>query len=137
MTSDSLLLAPDTRVTCPNCEQEFSLEQGFAKQALEAVAASSTSSLAALRDQAAERRAQQTAGEQAKAAQRQVEDLQRMLKEQGDAHTRALAGMRALTEQAFKPQLDAMKEQLATSQLKLSRNSRKTCAAVPPKSEFW
>jgi len=122
MISDSLLLAPDTRVICPNCEQEFSLEQGFAKQALEAVAASSTSSLAALRDQertAAERRAQQTAGEQAKAAQRQVEDLRRMLKEQSDAHSRSLAEVRALTEQAFKPQLEAMKEQLAKSQLEL------------------
>ena len=106
----------------PNCEQEFSLEQGFAKQALEAVAATSESSLAALRDQertAAERRAQQTAGEQSKAAQRQVEDLRRMLKEQSDAHTRALSEVRALTEQAFQPQLAAIKEQLAKSQLEL------------------
>ena len=122
MISDPLLLAPDTRVTCPNCDQEFSLEQGFAKQALETVAASSISSLAALRDQersAAERRAQQTAGEQAKAAQRQVEDLRRMLKEQSDANTRALSEVRALTEQAFQPQLEAMKEQLAKSQMEL------------------
>jgi hypothetical protein len=122
MINDPLLLAPDTRVICPNCEQEFSLEQGFAKQALEAVAATSESSLAALRDQertAAERRAQQTAGEQAKAAQRQLEDLRRMLKEQSDAHTRSLSEVRALTEQAFQPQLTAMKEQLAKSQLEL------------------
>jgi hypothetical protein len=122
MINDPLLLAPATRVICPNCEQEFSLEQGFAKQALEAVAATSESSLAALRDQertAAERRAQQAAGEQAKAAQRQAEDLRRMLKEQSDAHTRALSEVRALTEQAFQPQLTAMKEQLAKSQLEL------------------
>ena len=122
MISDPLLLAPDTRVTCPNCEQEFSLEQGFAKQALEAVAAASVSSLAGLRDQertAADRRAQTTAGEQAKAAQRQAEDLRRMLKEQSEAHGRALSEVRALTEQAFQPQLEAMKEQLAKSQMEL------------------
>ena len=122
MNGDSLLLTPDTRVTCPQCAQQFSLEQGFARQALESVEAASASALAALKDQeraAVEKRAQQLAGEQAKAAQRQVEDLQRMLKAQGDTHTRALSEMRALTEQAFKPQLDAMHQQLADSQIQL------------------
>jgi hypothetical protein len=123
MNTDSLLLPADTRVTCPACEQEFSLEQGFAKQALEAVAAASASALIALKDQervSVEKRAQQLAGEHAKAAQRQVEELQRMLQAQGDAHARALADMRALTEQTFKPQLDAMKVELATSQQQLA-----------------
>ena len=140
MISDPLLLAPDTRVTCPNCDQEFSLEQGFAKQALETVAASSTSSLAALRDQernAAERRAQQTAGEQAKAAQRQVEDLRRMLKEQSDANTRALSEVRALTEQAFQPQLEAMKEQLAKSQMELFAMDKRAAEVVATERQVY
>jgi hypothetical protein len=140
MISDPLLLAPDTRVTCPNCDQEFSLEQGFAKQALETVAASSTSSLAALRDQertAAERRAQQTAGEQAKAAQRQVEDLRRMLKEQSDANTRALSEVRALTEQAFQPQLEAMKEQLAKSQMELFAMDKRAAEVVASERQAY
>jgi hypothetical protein len=131
MNTDSLLLPADTRVTCPACEQEFSLEQGFAKQALEAVEAASASALVALKDQeseAVEKRAQQLAGEQAKAAQRQVEELQRMLQAQGDAHTSALAGMRALTERSFKPQLDAMKEQLASSQQKLAAVDQREAA---------
>ncbi|HTB66391.1 MAG TPA: DUF2130 domain-containing protein [Steroidobacteraceae bacterium] len=122
MSSEPLLLNPETRVTCPKCNHEFSLEQGFAKQALESVEAASASALAGLRDQersAVEKRAQHLAGEQAKAAQRQVEDLQRMLKSQGDAHTKALSEMRALTEQSFKPQLDTLKEQLASSEEKL------------------
>jgi len=113
MSSDSLLLAPDTRVTCPNCEQEFSLEQGFAKQALEAVAASSSGALSSLRDQertAAERRAQQ------------------LLQAQGEAHTRALAEMRALTEQGLRPQLTAMKEQLAASQAQLAAMDKREAA---------
>jgi hypothetical protein len=140
MISDPLLLAPDTRVTCPNCDQEFSLEQGFAKQALETVAASSSSSLAALRDQersAAERRAQQTAGEQAKAAQRQVEDLRRMLKEQSDANTRALSEVRALTEQAFQPQLEAMKEQLAKSQMELFAMDKRAAEVVASERQAY
>src|SRR3984885_10515234 len=131
MSSEPLLLNPETRVTCPACNEEFSLEQGFAKQALESVEAASASALAGLREQertAVEKRAQQLAGEQAKAAQRQVEDMQRMLREQGEAHSKALAEMRALTEKSFKPQLDAMKEQLATSQERLSAMDQREAA---------
>src|SRR5580692_3299306 len=116
MSSQSLLLAPDTRVTCPTCEHEFSLEQGFAMQALESVEAASASALAVLKDQeraAVEKRAQQLAGEHDKAAQRQVENMQAMLKAQGDAHAKALAEVRVLTEQSFKPQLEAVKAQVA------------------------
>jgi hypothetical protein len=133
MNTDSLLLPAHTRVTCPACEQEFSLEQGFAKQALEAVEVASASALVALKDQervSVEKRAQQLAGEQAKAAQRQVEELQRMLQVQGDAHTKALADMRALTEQSFKPQLDAMKVELASSQQKLAALDQREAAIV-------
>lgn len=32
---DRLLLDLQTRATCPRCEHEFSLEEGFAKKALE------------------------------------------------------------------------------------------------------
>jgi hypothetical protein len=124
MNNRSLLVTPDTRVTCPACDQEFSLEQGFAKQALEAVESASASALAELKDQeraAVEKRAQQLAGEQAKAAQRRVEDLQGILKTQADAHTQSLAQMRAVTELSFKQQLDAMREQLAGSQTQLKQ----------------
>jgi len=33
-----LLLDPGTRVTCPHCEHEFGLEEGFARRSLEALA---------------------------------------------------------------------------------------------------
>jgi hypothetical protein len=133
MNKSSLLLASDTLVTCPACDQEFSLEQGFARQALEAVESASASALAELKDQeraGVEKRAQQLAAEQAKAAQRQVEELQKILKTQGDAHSRALAEMRALTELSFKPQLDAMKEQLASSQDRLAAMDQREAAMV-------
>jgi hypothetical protein len=104
------------------------LEQGFAKQALESIEASSAKGLAALKEQertSVERRAQELASEQARAAHRQVEDLRRLLNEQGEAHAKALAEMRALTEQAFQPQLAAMREQLAASQAKISDMDRR------------
>src|SRR5258708_36145293 len=98
MSTESLLLAPDTRVTCPACEQEFSLEQGFAKQALGSVEAASAHALAALKDQeraSAEKRAEQLAGEQAKAAPRQGEDMQRLLHDQGETASQDMAAVRA------------------------------------------
>lgn len=111
MSGQSLLLALDTQLACPACKHEFSLEQGFARQALESIAAASLGSLSALKDQereAAEKRAQQ-----------QEQELRRLLKEQGEAHTQAMADMRALTEQTFRPQLEALKQQLADSQIQL------------------
>jgi hypothetical protein len=96
MNNASLLLAPDTRVTCPTCNHEFSVEQGFARQALDAVVSASASALAQLKDQeraAVEKRAQQLAGEQAKAAERQVEELRKILTTQAEAHAKALAAM--------------------------------------------
>lgn len=133
MNNESLLLAPDTRVTCPKCEHEFSLEQGFAKQALETVVAASSQSLGAVREQerlAAEQRAQQTAGEQARAAQRQVEELRKLLRDQSDAHAKSVAEMRALTEQSFTPRLDALKTQLTESQSKLAAMDQREAALI-------
>jgi hypothetical protein len=83
MSHPPLLLAPDTRVTCPSCGQEFSLEQGFARQALDSAEAASASALAALKDD--ER------GAAEKRARRQVEDLQRQSKAQLDALQERLA----------------------------------------------
>lgn len=40
-----LLLDPDTRVTCPHCEREFGLAEGFAMRSLEALARASEEAL--------------------------------------------------------------------------------------------
>ena len=133
MSAESLLLAPDTRVTCPKCEYEFSLEQGFAKQALESIEAASSQSLGEVREaerQAGEKRAQQIAGEQAKAAQRQTDDLQKLLKDQADSHAKAMAELRKVTEQAFAPQLEALTTQLTESQSKITAMDQREAAIV-------
>jgi len=50
-TSTRLLLGPATRLTCPHCEREFALADGFARQALEAVQTQTEAALSALRTQ--------------------------------------------------------------------------------------
>lgn len=75
MEAPPLLLQPDTRLTCPHCEREFSLEAGFAKQALESAESASSEALGALRQQeraAAERRAEQIVSEREKALRTQL-----------------------------------------------------------------
>jgi hypothetical protein len=75
MKAPPLLLQPDVRLTCPHCEQEFSLEAGFARQALESAETASAAALGALRQQesaAAERRAEQLANEREQALRQQL-----------------------------------------------------------------
>jgi len=96
-----ILLNPDSRITCPNCKQEFAVSDGFASRALEQVEEASAAALARLREEeraALERRAQVLA------------------QERDAAHAKALAEVRALTAQSFTRQIEALKEQRANDQ---------------------
>ena len=96
-----ILLNPDSRITCPNCKQEFAVSDGFASRALEQVEEASAAALARLREEeraALERRAQVLA------------------QERDAAHAKALAEVRALTAQTFARQIEALKEQRANDQ---------------------
>jgi uncharacterized Zn finger protein (UPF0148 family) len=98
-----LLLRHDTTVTCPKCATEFSLDQGFAKKALEQLSEESAGAIASLKDAEraqTEKRAEQLGEQKARAAQGEAESLKKLLKEQGEAHARALAEVRALAEKA-------------------------------------
>jgi len=113
MASESLLLSPNTRVTCPKCEHEFALAEGFAKQALESVEKSSDSALAELREnerQAAERRSAVVA------------------RERDEAHAASLAQVRKLAEENFKPQLQELRTQLTERDAKLARLDQREAA---------
>jgi hypothetical protein len=110
-----LFLTLDIKMTCPSCAHEFSLQEGFAKKALERLQESSTDAIAAMRDAEraeVEKRAQQLAGERARAAQGEAESLKRLLKEQGEAHAVALAEVRALTEKSVAPRIEEMQKSL-------------------------
>ncbi len=96
-----LLLSLDTNITCPSCAHEFSLQEGFAKKALERLEDASEGTIAAMRDAEraeAERRAQQLAAEKTRAAHGETEALRKLLKEQADAHARVLAEVNAAAQ---------------------------------------
>jgi hypothetical protein len=118
MSSDAaqLLLRSDTPVTCPKCANEFGLEQGFAKKALDQLSEASAGAIAALRETEradVERRAQQIAAEQARSARTETESLKKLLKEQGEAHATALAEVRKLAAQSVAPQIEQMRQEIA------------------------
>lgn len=110
MTAATLVLEPHARVTCPKCEHEFSLEQGFARHALEGIEAASADALAQLRDAerlAADKRAQQREQQQQEAQARALDEVRRQATE--------------LTAQASRLQLEGLQKQFATAQEQLTQ----------------
>ena len=111
-----LLLTLDTNITCPSCTHEFSLQQGFAKKALERLEDASAGAIAGIRDAErveVEKRAQQLAGERARAAQAEAEALKKLLKEQGEKNARDLAEVRSLAEKSAAPRIQELQNALA------------------------
>lgn len=104
----TLVLKPDARVTCPKCEHEFSLEQGFARHALEGIETESSQALESLREQernAADKRVQLRERELAAERQRAIDEALR------------IASDRAAQQQAQdREQLAEMKRQFAAAQ---------------------
>ena len=99
-----LLLPALTRVTCPKCDAKFSLQEGFARQALEKFEQSTEGALEAVRE--AERL------EAEKGARR----LRRQLQDRDAKHSEALKEARALGVQASAPQLAVLRRELAERQ---------------------
>jgi hypothetical protein len=109
----TLVLQPDARVTCPHCEHEFSLEQGFARHALEGIEAESGKALQTLREQerdAADRRVQQRERELAAERQRAVEEARRIETERA-----------AQLGEQQRQQFEALRQQLAGSQAQVAQ----------------
>ena len=123
---DALLLDPATRVTCPKCEHEFSLEEGFAKKSLEAIEAASQGSLARLQADARaveEKRAAAKAAQAEALLQEQIKDQLAIFEAQKAQHAEAIERMRRLDREAaelreadFKKRLVDQAEQLAAAE---------------------
>ena len=131
MPASLLLITHDAQVTCPGCQQPFSLEQGFARQALEGMESESRAALAQLRADergAAERQAQQLSREREEAARRQMAELQALLAQQSEQHAQALAQVRAVTEAALRPQLKSLEQQLSDSRAQLASMEQREAA---------
>lgn len=97
-----LLLSPTTTVRCPACEQEFSLEQGFARKALEHLEQDSRGALAQRESevrQEAERRASGAAEAQQETARRQIEQLEQRIQSFGERQAALDQQLQAAREQ--------------------------------------
>jgi hypothetical protein len=108
-----LFLSLDTRVTCPKCTSKFSLEEGFARQALERLEQSTHGALEAVREgerTEARKHAQVIAAQRDKTLREENANLQLLIKEQSEAHAKALKEVRSVTEQAMAPQLAALRQ---------------------------
>jgi hypothetical protein len=99
-SSSKFLLSPEATVTCPHCEREFALAEGFAKKALESVEQASAQALATLRE------------DERASSDRQAKKI---AEERDAAHAKALAAVRTMTEETFRSQMEALREQFASS----------------------
>jgi len=115
-----LLLSPRTPVTCPKCEAKFSLQEGFARQALEKFEQSTEGALVAVREAeraAADARAQQLAAQRDKTLRTENTQLQQLLKEQGAKHAEALSRIaneaQARAQSLFAADRQALEQELA------------------------
>lgn len=85
---ERLLVAPETPVTCPQCEHEFSLAQGFAKRALEGLEQASAAALAELRGaerEEARKRVEALAAERTRGFEQQIAELKKVMVAQAEA----------------------------------------------------
>jgi len=115
-----LLLSPRTPVTCPKCEAKFSLQEGFARQALEKFEQSTEGALVAVREAeraAADARAQQLAAQRDKTLRTENAQLQQLLKEQGAKQAEALGRIaneaQARAQSLFAADRQALEQELA------------------------
>ena len=128
-----LFLSLDTRVTCPKCACKFSLEEGFARQALEELEQSTDGALQAVREgerAQALKQAQQIATQRDKSLRSEIGQLQQLLKDQAEGHAKALQEGRKLSEQAMAPQLEALRAQLAESQARVDAVAQQEAALL-------
>ena len=112
-----LVLQPDARVTCPKCEHEFSLQEGFARHALEGIEATSADALARLREQeraAADKRAQQREREQQALQAQAIEATRRRALQQAKLENDQ-------AQQASRQQIEALQQQFTSAQQQLSQ----------------
>ena len=115
-----LLIAADTRVTCPRCTHEFSLDEGFARRALESLEQGSDAALAELmtaersREQ---RRLEAQITERDRGHEQQLAQLRQQLTEQAareqHAHRQALASERERAVEESRQEREALERRLS------------------------
>jgi hypothetical protein len=128
LSARPLFLSADSRVTCPECDSAFSLQQGFAHAALEQFEHNTEDALESVRRAErteAAKSAQQIASQQGAVLRSENEELRRLLKEQGDAHAAALKEVKTLAQQAQGSQLEALRAEVASRQKQVDDFTRR------------
>jgi len=128
-----LLLSADARVTCPECESTFSLQQGFARAALEQFEHSTEDTLESVRRAErteAAKSAQQLANQQGTVLRSENEELRRLLTEQGEQHSAALKEVKTLAQQSQASQLEALRAEVASRQKQVDDFNRREADLV-------
>lgn len=113
---DPWLIDPATRVTCPKCEHEFSLEEGFAKKSLEALEESSQGALVALQARARsaeEKRTRERVAQAEALRDEQLQDMRALLEAQRRQHAESMQQMRAAEKEAAAARERTLHEKLA------------------------
>jgi len=126
-----LLLAPDSRVTCPKCSHEFSLEAGFARRTLEAFEASSQEALASLQAQvraAEEKRAEQRLAQNEALLRQELSNKDQLLEAQRKQSTEAIERVRQLEKEAAAESERLLREQLEVQRGKAEAAERAATA---------
>ncbi|HWJ07142.1 MAG TPA: DUF2130 domain-containing protein [Steroidobacteraceae bacterium] len=119
-----LLLEPSTRVTCPQCEHEFSLADGFARKSLESLEQASSGALTALREEARaleERRARERASQNEALLRERLQDLQGVLDAQRKQHDEALARMQEVERAGAEKREAALRAALGQRETELQQ----------------
>ncbi len=121
---EPLLVVPETRVTCPKCEHEFSLADGFAKKSLEQLEAASHGALANLQAEARaaeERRLRERTARAEALLKQQLEDMKALLDAQRRQHAESLEQMRRDEKQAAAAREKSLRQALAERESELSK----------------
>ncbi len=121
---ERLWIDPAARVTCPKCEHEFSLADGFARQSLEQMEEASSGALAAMRTElraAEHERALEQAAEEEKRRKAEIATMREALAEQRREHTETIARIRAIEKEDAAGRESVLREKLKEQSAELER----------------
>lgn len=116
---ESLWLSPSTALACPHCTKNFSLEEGFAKQALESLSVASAQGIDSLRQReraAVERRTRELVDDREREGTKVANELRDKLTRQAEAHVAALQDATILGQHAAQAKVVKLEQLLEQAQ---------------------
>ncbi len=124
---DALLLAPSVHVTCPKCEHEFTLAEGFAKKSFEVLEEASQGALARIQArarEAEERRAADRAAQHEGLLKDQIKNLETVLEAQRQQNAETVQQVRKIEQEAAAAREQALHTRLKEQDSRLADLNR-------------